>query len=52
MAGAALPFLPLEPVTLETALAEGFAAKGERVVDANLAALRAGSAAARADAGV
>lgn len=52
MAGAALPFLPVDPVTMEIVVAEAFAAKGERVVDANLAALRAGSAAARADAGV
>lgn len=46
MVGAASPFLPMDPVHLEAALRENFARKGEGVVGANLAAFRAGRAAA------
>jgi indolepyruvate ferredoxin oxidoreductase beta subunit len=46
MIGAAARFLPVTPETLEACIAEGFAAKGQRVVDANLKAFRAGREAA------
>jgi indolepyruvate ferredoxin oxidoreductase beta subunit len=52
MVGAASPFLPLRAETLEAAVAAGFAPKGERIVAANLAAFRAGRAAAETGAGV
>ncbi len=48
MVGAASPFLPLSPEHLETAVRESFERKGEAVVRANLAAFRAGRAAAGA----
>jgi indolepyruvate ferredoxin oxidoreductase beta subunit len=40
--GAASPFLKLEPEKLEKALEEVFARKGEKMVEMNLAAFRAG----------
>ena len=42
MVGAASPWLPLEEPTIEACIGEGFAAKGDRVVDANLRAFRLG----------
>lgn len=42
MAGAASMFLPVRPETFEARLERGFAAKGERVVEANRRAFRAG----------
>ena len=42
MAGAASTFLPVRPETFEARLRAAFAAKGERVVEANLRAFRAG----------
>jgi len=45
MIGAASPILPLPIVTLEGCLRDGFSAKGEKVVEANLKAFRAGRAA-------
>ena len=42
MAGAATPFLPLEPATVADCIAEGFARKGERIVAVNLKAFEAG----------
>ena len=42
MIGAASTRLPMGPETLEGCLRDGFAAKGEQVVNANLAAFRAG----------
>lgn len=42
MVGAASAFLPLEPSEIEAAVREGFASRGEMVVEANLAAFRAG----------
>jgi indolepyruvate ferredoxin oxidoreductase beta subunit len=42
MAGAASMFLPVRQSTFEACIADAFAAKGSRVVDANLAAFRAG----------
>ena len=50
MVGAAARFLPLPPETLEACIVEGFAAKGRRVVEANLKAFRSGKAAAGAPA--
>jgi indolepyruvate ferredoxin oxidoreductase beta subunit len=40
--GAASHFLPIRPETIEACLREGFARKGDRIVQANLAAFRAG----------
>lgn len=51
MAGAASVFLPIEPATLEACIGDAFAAKGARLVEANLAAFRAGRAAAAAAGG-
>lgn len=45
MVGAASVFLPLPAEVIETCLREGFAAKGERVVEANLRAFALGRAA-------
>jgi indolepyruvate ferredoxin oxidoreductase beta subunit len=45
MVGAASAFLPLSPVVIEACLRAGFAAKGERVVQANLRAFALGRAA-------
>ncbi len=42
MVGAALPLLPLAVVTMEGCIRDLFAARGPKVVDGNLAALRAG----------
>ena len=42
MVGAAAHALPLKTATLEACLREGFARKGEKVVEMNLAAFRAG----------
>ena len=42
MIGAASVRLDLPVAALETAIATGFGAKGERIVEMNLAALRAG----------
>ena len=44
--GAASPFLPVRMAVLESCIAARFAAAGERVVEANLRALRAGREAA------
>ncbi len=46
MVGAASAFLPLPPEVIEACLRDGFAAKGERVVEANLRAFALGRAAA------
>lgn len=46
MVGAASPFLPLSPGHLEAAVRESFERKGEAVVRLNIAAFRAGRAAA------
>ncbi|MEQ1834358.1 MAG: indolepyruvate oxidoreductase subunit beta [Candidatus Eisenbacteria bacterium] len=46
MVGAASAFLPMDAVHLEAAVRENFARKGEGVVGLNLAAFRAGRAAA------
>lgn len=48
MVGAASAFLPLSPPVVECCLREGFAAKGHRVVDANLRAFSLGRAAVEA----
>ncbi|RMG48549.1 MAG: indolepyruvate oxidoreductase subunit beta [Acidobacteria bacterium] len=48
MLGAASLFIEMDPQQLEEAVAEMFAAKGERVVEANLRAFRFGRNAARA----
>jgi len=40
MLGAASPFIPLSPEVLEKAVAEQFAAKGDKLVEANLKAFR------------
>lgn len=40
--GAALPFLPLDAEGVESVIRDAFAARGERLVEANLAALAAG----------
>lgn len=40
--GAASRYLPLKPESIEKAIREGFASKGEKVVDINLKAFRAG----------
>ena len=45
MVGAASVFLPLQPEGIEACLRDGFAAKGERVVEANLRAFVLGRAA-------
>lgn len=45
MVGAASLFLPLQPEVIEACLRDGFAAKGERVVEANLRAFALGRAA-------
>ena len=45
MVGAASVFLPLQPEVIEACLRDGFAAKGERVVEANLRAFVLGRAA-------
>ncbi len=45
MAGAASVFLPLQETTLEACIRDAFSAKGRRVVEVNIAALRAGRAA-------
>jgi indolepyruvate ferredoxin oxidoreductase, beta subunit len=45
LVGAASPHLPLRPESLESSIAEAFAAKGKAVVDVNVAAFRAGRAA-------
>ena len=45
MVGAASVFLPLQPEVIEACLRDGFAAKGERVVEANLRAFALGRAA-------
>lgn len=50
MAGAASSFLPMRAETLEESIETGFGPRGRRVVQANLAAFRAGRAAARAGA--
>jgi indolepyruvate ferredoxin oxidoreductase beta subunit len=42
MVGAASEFLPIRPATLETCVSEGFARKGQHVVEANLKAFRSG----------
>lgn len=42
MVGAASDFLPIRPETLEAAIRDGFARKGEHVVEANLRAFRSG----------
>ena len=42
MVGAASPLLPLQPETIERFIKKRFAAKGERVVETNLKAFRAG----------
>ena len=47
MVGAASPFLPMNQENLEAAVRENFERKGEAVVNLNLAAFRAGRAAAR-----
>jgi indolepyruvate ferredoxin oxidoreductase beta subunit len=47
MVGAASPFLPMNPDHLEAAVRENFERKGEGVVNLNLAAFRAGRAAAK-----
>lgn len=47
MVGAASPFLPMKPEHLETAVRENFERKGEAMVNLNLAAFRAGRAAAK-----
>ncbi len=47
LVGAASPRLPLKAASLEAAIAEGFASKGKDVVEVNLAAFRAGRAAAK-----
>jgi Pyruvate/2-oxoacid:ferredoxin oxidoreductase gamma subunit len=44
MVGAASVYLPLAVVSLEAAVTEAFAAKGDRVIGINLAAFRAGRA--------
>lgn len=44
LVGAALPFLNMSVDTVETAIKNIFARKGEQVVDANIAAMRAGYA--------
>jgi indolepyruvate ferredoxin oxidoreductase beta subunit len=46
LVGAASPHLPLRPENLEASIADAFAAKGKAVVDVNIAAFRAGRAAA------
>lgn len=46
MVGAATPFLPMKPEHLEVAVRENFQRKGEAIVNLNLAAFRAGRAAA------
>ena len=48
MVGAASPFLPMDAVHLEAAVRENFSRKGEVTVNLNLAAFRAGRAAASA----
>ena len=45
MVGAASAFLPISTAVIETCLREGFAAKGEKVVEANLRAFALGRAA-------
>lgn len=45
MVGAASAFLPIAPAVIEACLREAFAAKGERVVEANLRAFALGRAA-------
>jgi indolepyruvate ferredoxin oxidoreductase beta subunit len=50
MVGAASAFLPLPPGVIEDCLREGFAAKGERVVEANLRAFALGRAAVEGEA--
>jgi indolepyruvate ferredoxin oxidoreductase beta subunit len=47
MVGAASPFLPMKPEHLEAAVRENFERKGEAMVNLNLAAFRAGRAAAK-----
>ncbi len=47
MVGAASPFLPMKQENLEAAVRENFQRKGEGVVNLNLAAFRAGRAAAK-----
>lgn len=42
MVGAASHFLPIRRESLESCIREGFAPKGERIVDANLRAFRSG----------
>jgi len=46
MVGAALPLLPVRAETIEAAVHAIFARKGDKVVEINLRALRAGRAAA------
>lgn len=50
MVGAASAFLPLPPGVIEDCLREGFSAKGERVVEANLRAFALGREAVGAEA--
>lgn len=49
MVGAASVFLPLRPAVIEDCLRAGFAAKGERVIGANLRAFALGRAAVGAE---
>jgi indolepyruvate ferredoxin oxidoreductase beta subunit len=51
LVGAAMHLLPLPPASIEKAVADTFTRKGEFVLRANLAALRAGHEAARAGGG-
>jgi indolepyruvate ferredoxin oxidoreductase beta subunit len=51
MVGAASAFLPISAEAIETCLREGFAAKGEKVVEANLRAFALGRAAVSEGAG-
>lgn len=46
MVGAASPLLPVKPETIERYIRESFGGKGERVVEANIKAFRAGREAA------
>jgi Pyruvate/2-oxoacid:ferredoxin oxidoreductase gamma subunit len=48
MAGAASHALPLSADTLLSCIKENFASKGEKIVEANITAFRAGQEAARA----
>ena len=49
--GASAPYLPVSTDAIEERIVRIFAAKGEKVVDANLAAFRAGVAEAAVPAG-